>query len=48
MTCAAIEAASDADDLWICADADDRAKDLYAKLGFETITWTVELTKRPE
>lgn len=47
MTRAAIEAAGDADDLWICADADDRAKDLYAKLGFETVTWTVELTKRP-
>ncbi len=48
MTRAAIEAAADADDLWICADADDRAKDLYAKLGFETITFTTELTKRPE
>jgi ribosomal protein S18 acetylase RimI-like enzyme len=47
MTRAAIEAASDADDLWICADADDRARHLYAKLGFELITETVELTKRP-
>ncbi|HEX4435793.1 MAG TPA: GNAT family N-acetyltransferase [Solirubrobacteraceae bacterium] len=39
MTRAAILAASDAEDLWIVADDEDRPKQLYARLGFEP-AWT--------
>jgi ribosomal protein S18 acetylase RimI-like enzyme len=39
VTSAAIAAAGDADDLWIVADDEGRAKDLYARLGF-TPKWT--------
>jgi predicted GNAT family acetyltransferase len=39
-TSAAIAAAGDVTDLWICADAEDRAKDLYTQLGFRA-AWTV-------
>jgi len=34
ITRAAIEACSDADDLWIVADDEDRPKELYRRLGF--------------
>ncbi len=34
LTCAAIEAAGDVRDLWVCADDEERAKELYARLGF--------------
>ncbi len=34
LTCAAIEAAGDVEDLWICADDEGRPKELYARLGF--------------
>ncbi len=34
LTCAGIEAAGDVRDLWIVADDEGRAKDLYARLGF--------------
>ena len=39
MTCAAIEAARDARDLWIVADDEGRPKELYARLGFRP-AWT--------
>jgi GNAT superfamily N-acetyltransferase len=50
MTRKAIEAAEargDVDELWICADADDRPKDLYARLGFRAVATTAELQKVP-
>ena len=50
MTRKAIETAQargDIDELWICADADDRPKELYERLGFRTATATVELQKVP-
>jgi GNAT superfamily N-acetyltransferase len=40
ITQAAIGAAGEVGELWIVADADDRAKDLYARLGFRP-AWTV-------
>jgi len=40
LTRAAIEAASDARDLWIVADDEDRPKELYARLGFRP-AWTM-------
>jgi GNAT superfamily N-acetyltransferase len=39
LTRAAIDAAGDVGDLWITADDEDRAKDLYARLGFRP-AWT--------
>jgi GNAT superfamily N-acetyltransferase len=39
LTQAAIAAAGDVGDLWITADDEDRAKDLYARLGFRP-AWT--------
>ena len=45
MTCAAIEAAGDVRDLWIVADSEDRAKDLYARLGFRPAWLSMELTQ---
>ena len=51
MTRMAIEAANqrgDIAELWICADADDRPKDLYSRLGFRTAATTVELQKAPK
>lgn len=47
MTRAAIEAAGDVEDLWIVADDDDRAKKLYARLGFRPVWTTMELTRPP-
>jgi ribosomal protein S18 acetylase RimI-like enzyme len=51
MTRKAIEVANargDIDELWICADADDRPKDLYERLGFRTAAATAELQKVPK
>lgn len=45
LTCAAIRAAGDVDDLWICADDEERAKDLYARLGFRPAWLAMELTR---
>ena len=42
VTVAAIEAAQGTRDLWIVADEEDRAKDLYARLGFRVAWRTVE------
>lgn len=46
ITRAAIEAASDARDVWIVADDDDRPKQLYARLGFRP-AWTMTEFLRP-
>jgi ribosomal protein S18 acetylase RimI-like enzyme len=40
LTQAAIDAASDARDLWIVADADGNARKIYERLGFRE-AWTV-------
>jgi len=40
LTTAAIEAGSDARDLWIVAEADGRARQIYERLGFRE-AWTV-------
>jgi GNAT superfamily N-acetyltransferase len=47
VTSAAVLAGSGADDLWICADDEDRAKDLYARLGFQPVTTSMEFTLWP-
>jgi ribosomal protein S18 acetylase RimI-like enzyme len=44
-TRAAIEAAGDADDLWIVADDEGRPKELYRRLGFRPV-WTAVQTLR--
>ena len=47
LTKAAIEAAGDVGDLWICADDEDRPKELYARLGFRPALTTMEFTRMP-
>jgi ribosomal protein S18 acetylase RimI-like enzyme len=47
VTRAAIEAAQDVRDLWIAADDDDRAKQLYARLGFRSAWTTMEFLRLP-
>ena len=47
LTRRAIEAAGDVEDLWICADDEDRAKTVYAGLGFEPAWTTMEFTRFP-
>jgi ribosomal protein S18 acetylase RimI-like enzyme len=47
LTRAAIEAAGDVQDLWITADAEDRPKGLYARLGFRTAWVTMEFLRPP-
>lgn len=47
LTCAAIDAAEDADDLWIVADDEGRPKNLYARLGFRPVWTMVELMRLP-
>jgi GNAT superfamily N-acetyltransferase len=47
VTRAAIDAAGDADDLWIVADADARAKDLYARLGFRPAWSPMDFLRLP-
>lgn len=47
LTSAAMRAASDVSDLWICADDEDRPKQLYARLGFRPAHTTVDLTRFP-
>jgi ribosomal protein S18 acetylase RimI-like enzyme len=47
ITRAAIAAASEAEDLWIVADDEDRPKDLYARLGFRTVWTTIEFLRLP-
>ena len=48
MTSAAIEAAGGVRDLWISADADDRPKELYARLGFRPVWVQMECVRLPE
>ena len=47
LTKAAIEAAGPVEDLWICADDEDRPKQLYARLGFRPVLTTLEFTRLP-
>lgn len=47
LTQAAIAAAPDREDLWICADADDRPQRLYARLGFRPVLHTMEFLRLP-
>jgi GNAT superfamily N-acetyltransferase len=47
LTRAAIEAAGDAEDLWITADDEDRPKELYARLGFRPVRRAMEVTLWP-
>ncbi len=47
LAAAAIEAASDARDLWIVADAEGRPRELYARLGFRPAWESVEFVRRP-
>jgi GNAT superfamily N-acetyltransferase len=47
LTQAAIEAAGPVEDLWICADDEDRPKQLYERLGFRPTLTTLEFTRLP-
>jgi GNAT superfamily N-acetyltransferase len=47
LTRAAIEAAGPVRDLWIGADDEDRAKELYARLGFRPAWTAMEFTRWP-
>ena len=47
LTRAAIQSAGNIDDLWICADDEDRAKNLYARLGFRPVWSAMEFTLWP-
>lgn len=44
---AAIAAAGEVTDLWICADDEDRPKQLYARLGFRPAATTIEFLREP-
>jgi len=48
LTCAAIDAAGDVDELWIVGDDEGRPKDLYARLGFRPVWTMVELLRLPQ
>jgi GNAT superfamily N-acetyltransferase len=45
VTSAAIEAAGDVADVWICADDEEEAKRLYARLGFQPALRTMEFQR---
>lgn len=47
LTTAAIAAASDVADLWICADDEYHAKDLYQRLGFQPVCTTMDFLLLP-
>jgi GNAT superfamily N-acetyltransferase len=47
LTKAAIEAAGPVEGLWICADDEDRPKQLYERLGFRPALTTLEFTRLP-
>jgi GNAT superfamily N-acetyltransferase len=47
LTRAAIDAAGNVQDLWICADDEGRPKELYARLGFRPAWTTMEFTLWP-
>ena len=48
VTLAAIAAAADVRDLWICADDEGRPKELYTRLGFRPAWATIEFLRPPE
>lgn len=48
LTCAAIDAAGDVDELWIVGDDEGRPKRLYARPGFRPVWTMVELLRLPE
>jgi GNAT superfamily N-acetyltransferase len=45
ITRAAIDAAGDAEDLWICADDEDWPKEMYARLGFRPVWRSMQFTR---
>ncbi len=47
LTRAAIESAGELEDLWICADDEDRPKELYARLGFRPAWTTMQFLRLP-
>jgi GNAT superfamily N-acetyltransferase len=47
ITLAAIGAAGEAEDLWICADDEDWPKDMYARLGFRPVWRSMQFTRLP-
>ena len=47
LTAAAIELAGEPEDLWICADDDDRPKELYRRLGFRDVWRSVSFELAP-
>jgi len=47
LTTAAVTAAGEIGQLWICADDEDRPKELYARLGFVPALTTMEFTLMP-
>jgi GNAT superfamily N-acetyltransferase len=47
ITRAAIDAAGDAEDLWICADDEDWPKEMYARLGFRPVWRSMQFTRLP-
>jgi ribosomal protein S18 acetylase RimI-like enzyme len=48
LTCAAIDAAGDPEELWIVADDEGRPKELYARLGFDPVWRAVQLLRPPK
>lgn len=47
VTAAAIRAAGDAEDLWICADDEGRPKRMYARLGFRPAWRSMQFLRLP-
>jgi GNAT superfamily N-acetyltransferase len=47
LTTAAVTRVGRVHDLWICADDEDRPKQLYARLGFRPVWTTLECTRVP-
>ncbi len=45
LTQAAIAAAGEVEHVWICADDEDRPKQLYARLGFRAVLTTIEFLR---
>jgi ribosomal protein S18 acetylase RimI-like enzyme len=48
LTCAAIEALRDVDELWIVADDEGRPKHLYSRLGFRPAWTAFEMLRLPD
>lgn len=47
LTSAAVAAAGDIEDVWICADVEDRPQHLYARLGFRPVLRTMDFLRLP-